>query len=126
MIYLPEQVPVFLVLFTATNLPGWDTTTVAQFHCTAAPKQRPHPCCAGADSLAGDRLGVFNLSNQGHAACHKFMASFQVPACIELAATVKGSGHKIVLNQKLASKNMAVLGAGVVCTASRVDIACNL
>jgi hypothetical protein len=26
---------------------------------------------AGADSLTGDRLGKFNLTIEGHAACHK-------------------------------------------------------
>lgn len=33
----------------------------------------------GADSLAGDRLGVFNLSSKGHAACVEFMKGFNVP-----------------------------------------------
>lgn len=45
---------------------------------------------AGADSLAGDKLGVFNLSNKGHAACHKFMASFGVPMLV-----LGGGGYKI-------------------------------
>lgn len=34
---------------------------------------------AGTDSLAGDRLGVFNLSSKGHAACVDFMKSFGLP-----------------------------------------------
>ncbi|KAH0704551.1 hypothetical protein KY285_018829 [Solanum tuberosum] len=33
----------------------------------------------GADSLAGDRLGVFNLSVKGHADCIRFLRSFNVP-----------------------------------------------
>ena len=33
----------------------------------------------GTDSLAGDRLGVFNLSSDGHAACVEFMKSFNLP-----------------------------------------------
>ena len=33
----------------------------------------------GADSLAGDRLGCFNLSLKGHARCVKFVQSFGVP-----------------------------------------------
>eukprot|EP00798_Chlamydomonas_sp_ICE-L_P018498 gene18498-24996_t len=45
---------------------------------------------SGADSLAGDRLGVFNLSNKGHAACHKFMATFDVPLLV-----LGGGGYKI-------------------------------
>jgi len=33
----------------------------------------------GADSLSGDRLGVFNLSLRGHGQCVEFMSSFGVP-----------------------------------------------
>lgn len=33
----------------------------------------------GADSLAGDKLGCFNLSMRGHASCVKFVRSFGVP-----------------------------------------------
>ncbi|KAJ1759821.1 histone deacetylase (class I) Clr6 [Coemansia sp. RSA 1807] len=33
----------------------------------------------GTDSLSGDRIGCFNLSMQGHAACVAFMKSFNVP-----------------------------------------------
>ncbi|KAI9500453.1 histone deacetylase clr6 [Coemansia spiralis] len=33
----------------------------------------------GTDSLSGDRLGCFNLSMKGHAACVEFMKSFGVP-----------------------------------------------
>eukprot|EP00466_Bigelowiella_natans_P007278 jgi/Bigna1/57963/fgenesh1_pm.42_\ len=36
----------------------------------------------GADSLAGDRLGCFNLSLKGHAACVDYMKSFNVPLLI--------------------------------------------
>ena len=45
---------------------------------------------AGADSVAGDKLGVFNLSSRGHAACHKFMASFGIPMLV-----LGGGGYKI-------------------------------
>lgn len=44
----------------------------------------------GADSIAGDKLGVFNLSTRGHAACHKFMASFGIPMLV-----LGGGGYKI-------------------------------
>ena len=41
------------------------------------------PCAVvlqcGADSLAGDKLGCFNLSMRGHANCVQFMKSFNVP-----------------------------------------------
>lgn len=33
----------------------------------------------GGDSLAGDRLGCFNLSMKGHASCVEYMKSFNVP-----------------------------------------------
>lgn len=33
----------------------------------------------GSDSLSGDRLGSFNLSMKGHAACVQFMKSFNLP-----------------------------------------------
>ncbi|EPY54262.1 histone deacetylase Clr6 [Schizosaccharomyces cryophilus OY26] len=33
----------------------------------------------GTDSLAGDRLGCFNLSMRGHASCVRFLKSFKVP-----------------------------------------------
>ena len=36
----------------------------------------------GADSLAGDRLGLFNLTLKGHAECVKFVKSFNVPVMI--------------------------------------------
>jgi histone deacetylase 1/2 len=33
----------------------------------------------GSDSLAGDRIGPFNLSMKGHAECVKFVKSFGLP-----------------------------------------------
>ncbi|KAK8961187.1 Histone deacetylase 6 [Platanthera guangdongensis] len=36
----------------------------------------------GADSLAGDRLGCFNLSVRGHADCLRFLRSFDVPLMV--------------------------------------------
>ena len=44
----------------------------------------------GADSLAGDRLGVFNLSVQGHGACVSLMKSFNVPMVV-----LGGGGYTI-------------------------------
>ena len=39
----------------------------------------------GADSLAGDKLGCFNLSMRGHAQCVEFLRSFGVPLmCLSL------------------------------------------
>jgi acetoin utilization deacetylase AcuC-like enzyme len=36
----------------------------------------------GADSLAGDRLGVFNLSVKGHGDCVNFVKQFNVPTLV--------------------------------------------
>ncbi|KAG4301205.1 hypothetical protein PCK1_002515 [Pneumocystis canis] len=44
----------------------------------------------GADSLAGDRLGCFNLSMKGHAECVKFVKSFNIPTI-----AVGGGGYTI-------------------------------
>ncbi|KAI8910871.1 hypothetical protein EDD86DRAFT_203815 [Gorgonomyces haynaldii] len=44
----------------------------------------------GADSLAGDRLGCFNLSMQGHAYAVKFMKKFNVPLMV-----LGGGGYTI-------------------------------
>jgi len=44
----------------------------------------------GADSLAHDRLGCFNLTLQGHANCVKFMKSFNVPLVL-----LGGGGYSI-------------------------------
>ena len=44
----------------------------------------------GADSLAGDRLGCFNLSIKGHADCLQYMKSFNVPLLL-----LGGGGYTI-------------------------------
>ena len=44
----------------------------------------------GADSLAGDRLGCFNLSHRGHARCVEFVKKFNVPLMI-----LGGGGYTI-------------------------------
>eukprot|EP00039_Didymoeca_costata_P001873 m.55846 g.55846 ORF g.55846 m.55846 type:complete len:573 (+) comp11005_c0_seq1:90-1808(+) len=44
----------------------------------------------GADSLAGDRLGCFNLSLNGHAGCVEFMKSFNKPLLL-----LGGGGYTI-------------------------------
>jgi acetoin utilization deacetylase AcuC-like enzyme len=44
----------------------------------------------GADSLAGDRLGVFNLSSKGHASCIQFVKSFNRPLIV-----LGGGGYSI-------------------------------
>jgi len=44
----------------------------------------------GADSLAGDRLGCFNLSTRGHGACVEHMRSYGLPLLV-----LGGGGYKI-------------------------------
>mmetsp|Transcript_2886 Transcript_2886/g.11003 ORF Transcript_2886/g.11003 Transcript_2886/m.11003 type:complete len:323 (-) Transcript_2886:285-1253(-) len=44
----------------------------------------------GADSLAGDRLGCFNLSIEGHADCVEFMKTFNTPLLV-----LGGGGYTI-------------------------------
>ncbi|KAI9340666.1 histone deacetylase-3 [Zopfochytrium polystomum] len=44
----------------------------------------------GADSLAGDRLGSFNLSVKGHGACVEFIKSFKIPTLV-----LGGGGYTI-------------------------------
>jgi len=44
----------------------------------------------GADSLAGDRLGCFNLSVKGHADCLRFLRSYNVPMMV-----LGGGGYTI-------------------------------
>lgn len=44
----------------------------------------------GADSLAGDRLGSFNLSLKGHAECVSYVKSFGIPTLL-----VGGGGYTI-------------------------------
>lgn len=44
----------------------------------------------GADSLAGDKLGCFNLSMQGHAACVRIMKAYDVPLLV-----LGGGGYTI-------------------------------
>lgn len=44
----------------------------------------------GADSLASDKLGSFNLSMEGHASCVAFMRTFNVPLII-----LGGGGYTI-------------------------------
>ena len=38
--------------------------------------------CAGADSLAGDRIGCFNLSLEGHSNCIEYLAKYNVPMLV--------------------------------------------
>jgi histone deacetylase 1/2 len=44
----------------------------------------------GADSLAGDRLGCFNLSTKGHGDCVEFVKSFRIPMLV-----LGGGGYTI-------------------------------
>lgn len=59
--------------------------------CAFPATSRPAAAAAGTDSLAGDRLGVFNLSSGGHAACVSFMKGFGLPLML-----LGGGGYKII------------------------------
>ena len=48
------------------------------------------PIAAGADSLAGDKLGAFNLSMRGHAAALMSMKAFGIPMMV-----LGGGGYRI-------------------------------
>ncbi len=50
-----------------------------------------HDFLPGSDSLAGDRLGVFNLSSSGHAACVQHVKSFGLPLML-----LGGGGYTII------------------------------
>lgn len=61
-----------------------DTAVMENYRPTAIVLQ------CGADSLASDRLGVFNLSIRGHGACVAFTKSFGVPLLV-----LGGGGYTI-------------------------------
>lgn len=63
----------------------------------------------GADSLAGDKLGMFNLSMKGHAKCVEFVKSFNVPVLM-----LGGGGYTI--------RNVAKTWTFETATALGVDI----
>lgn len=44
----------------------------------------------GADSLCGDRIGLFNLSIRGHGECVRFMKSFGIPMTL-----IGGGGYSL-------------------------------
>ena len=58
------------------QIPTPQQTALPRAHTCFPP---PPPPPAGTDSLAGDRLGLFNLSSSGHAECVRFMKSFNLP-----------------------------------------------
>ena len=62
----------------------------------------------GADSLAGDRLGVFNLTSAGHRAAVKHVRSFGLPTLV-----LGGGGYKIAnVARCWAAETGALCGAG--------------
>lgn len=57
----------------------------------------------GADSISGDRLGCFSLTNKGHGECIKFMKSFNLPLIL-----LGGGGYSIENVSKVWTYNTAV------------------
>ncbi|GBF93503.1 histone deacetylase [Raphidocelis subcapitata] len=95
----PEEVGVDTGKYYAVNVPLDDGMDDASFAFLFEPimeevvaRYRPEAIVlqSGADSLTGDRLGRFNLTIKGHAACHKFMMKFGLPMLV-----VGGGGYKI-------------------------------
>jgi histone deacetylase 1/2 len=69
----------------------------------------------GSDSLSGDRIGSFNLSMRGHAACVNFVKSFKLPLLL-----LGGGGYTV----KSVSRTWAYetgLAAGVELKGSKCD-----
>ncbi len=65
-------------------------------------------CVAGADSLAGDKLGAFNLSMRGHADCLNFIKSFGLPMLV-----LGGGGYRISnVSRCWAYETGVILGKG--------------
>ena len=58
------------------------TQRCALLHHSHAPTERNSSLRPGADSLAGDRLGCFNLSAKGHAECVKLMLGYSLPTLV--------------------------------------------
>lgn len=61
----------------------------------------------GADSLSGDKVGVFNLSIKGHAECVRFMRSFDVPLLV-----LGGGGYNIRNVAKCWTQETSILATG--------------
>ena len=83
----------------AVNVPLRDGITDSTYHSLFKPivrkvmeLYRPEVVVlqCGTDSLAGDRLGTFNLSSKGHAACVAYVKSFNIPFML-----LGGGGYKI-------------------------------
>ncbi|KAH9385594.1 histone deacetylase 1/2 [Nematocida major] len=58
----------------------------------------------GADSLAGDRLGCFNLTHKGHAGCVEFVKSLNIPVMI-----LGGGGYTVSNVSRVWAYETAVL-----------------
>lgn len=87
---------VYIFLQVAYQKSAWQAQT--SFTCTHSCLTEQVQYCdddvlwliAGADSLAGDKLGAFNLSMRGHAACLEFIKSFGLPMLL-----LGGGGYRI-------------------------------
>lgn len=98
--------------YYSVNVPlkdGIDDTTYAQIFNPIVSKimetYRPSAVVlqCGADSISGDKLGCFNLSNVGHGNCVKFVKSFNIPTII-----LGGGGYTIENVSKVWTYDTAV------------------
>eukprot|EP00210_Caulerpa_lentillifera_P005717 g5467.t1 len=62
---------------------------------------------SGADSLYGDKIGVFNLSIKGHAECVRFMKTFDLPLLV-----LGGGGYNIRNVAKCWTQETSILTTG--------------
>ena len=65
--------------------------------------------CAGADSLASDRLGCFNLSLEGHRKAVEFMKAFNVPMLVTGGGMILPSVKNVACRQ--CKRGIVALGA---------------
>ncbi|KAL7420154.1 hypothetical protein Q5752_005120 [Cryptotrichosporon argae] len=97
----------------AVNVPLRDGITDESFHSIFKPVikhimdfYRPGAVVLqmGADSLAGDKLGGFNVSLEGHAECARYIKSFDVPVMM-----LGGGGYTIKNVAKAWTKETAIM-----------------
>ena len=72
------------------------------------------PCHAlrtpGADSLHGDKIGVFNLSIHGHTECVRYVKGFNLPLLV-----LGGGGYNIRNVSKCWANETSILATGMLC-----------
>ena len=95
---------------------AWACTAMKQCPPIIPPMPARLPVClpaaAGADSLVGDRLGMFSLTLEGHAEAVRFIKSFGLPMLVS-------NGH-----QRISAGCVLLVGGWRVAVASSSHLAC--